>query len=85
MIRCVGREVKIESVPLRVARAALQLDETGVNGSSFHAQTGQFRQDERGLGLVQIPPSRTTFPLVRLPFIAAEPPGANEVLTGVPK
>jgi hypothetical protein len=56
MIRCVGREVKIESVPPRVARAALQLDETGVNGSSFHAQTGRIRQDERGLGLVQIPP-----------------------------
>ena len=31
---------KIETVPPRVARAALQLDETGVNGSSFHAQTG---------------------------------------------
>ena len=31
---------KIETVPQRVARAALQLDETGVNGSSFHAQTG---------------------------------------------
>ena len=55
MIRCVGREVKIESVPPRVARAALQLDETGVNGSSFHAQTGRIRHNERGLGLVQIP------------------------------
>jgi hypothetical protein len=33
-------DVKIETVPQRVARAALQLDETGVNGSSFHAQTG---------------------------------------------
>jgi len=55
MIRCVGREVKIESVPPRVARAALQLDETEANGSSFHAQTGRIRQDERGLGPVQIP------------------------------
>ena len=52
----VGHEVEIETVPQRVARAALQLDETGVNGSSFHAQTGQFRQDERGSRPVQIPP-----------------------------
>jgi hypothetical protein len=48
MIRCVGREVKIESVPPRVARAALQLDETGVNGSSFHAQTGRIRHTSVG-------------------------------------
>jgi hypothetical protein len=54
--RVVGREVKIETVPQRVARAALRLDETGVNGSSFHAQTGQTRHGERGLGPVQIPP-----------------------------
>jgi hypothetical protein len=50
-VRCpsvVGHEVKIETVPQRVARSAFQLDETGVNGSSFRAQTGQFRQDERG-------------------------------------
>ena len=33
-------EVKIETVPQRVARAALQLGETGLNGSSSHAQTG---------------------------------------------
>jgi hypothetical protein len=51
----VEHEVKIETVPQRVARAALQLDETGVNGSSFHAQTGQFRHDERGSRPVQIP------------------------------
>ena len=43
-------------VPQRVARAALQLDETGINGSSFHAQTGQFRHDTRGSRPVQIPP-----------------------------
>jgi hypothetical protein len=48
--------VKIETVPQRVARATLQLGETGVNGSSFHAQTGQFRPDERGPRPVQIPP-----------------------------
>ena len=30
----------VVTVPQRVARAALQLDETGVDGSSFHAQTG---------------------------------------------
>ena len=54
-VRLVEHEVKIETVPQRVARAALQLDEMGVNRSSFHAQTGQFRLDERGLGLVQIP------------------------------
>ena len=52
----VGHEVKIETVPPRAARGALQLDETGVNGSSFHAQTGQFRHDERGSRPVQIPP-----------------------------
>jgi hypothetical protein len=52
----VEHEVKIETVPQRVARAALQLDETGVNGSSFHAQTGQFRHDERGSRPVEIPP-----------------------------
>jgi hypothetical protein len=45
-----------------VARAALQLDETGVNGSSFHAQTGQFRQDERGSRPVQIPGKRCGAP-----------------------
>ena len=39
-----------------MARAALQLDETGVNGSSFHAQTGQFRQDERGVAPGSNPP-----------------------------
>jgi NAD(P)-dependent dehydrogenase (short-subunit alcohol dehydrogenase family) len=39
-VRLVEQEVKIETVPQRVARAALQLDERGVNGSSFHAQTG---------------------------------------------
>jgi hypothetical protein len=55
-VRVVGHEVKIETVPQRVARSALQLDETGVNGSSFRAQTGQFRQDERGSRPVQIPP-----------------------------
>ena len=55
-VRLVEHEVKIETVPQRAAQAALQLDEMGVNGSSFHAQTGQFRLDERGLGLVQIPP-----------------------------
>ena len=47
---------KIESVPQRVARAALQLDEMGVSGSSFHAQTGYFRQHERAMRSVQIPP-----------------------------
>ena len=52
----IGHQVEIETVPQRVARAALQLDETGVNGSSFHAQTGYFRHDERGSRLVQIPP-----------------------------
>ena len=52
----VEREVKIETVPQRVARAALQLDETGVNGSSFHAQIGRIRHDERGPRPVQIPP-----------------------------
>ena len=36
----IGHQVEIETVPQRVARTALQLDETGVNGSSFHAQTG---------------------------------------------
>ena len=56
MFDSLDHEVKIETVPQRVARAALQLDETGVNGSSFHAQTGRIRQDERGLGPVQIPP-----------------------------
>jgi hypothetical protein len=50
------REVKIETVPQRVAHATPQLDEMGVNGSSFHAQTGQVRQNERGLPPVQIPP-----------------------------
>jgi hypothetical protein len=55
-VRLVEHEVKIETVPQRVARAALHLDETGVNGSSFYAQTGQFRLDERVLRLVQIPP-----------------------------
>jgi hypothetical protein len=54
--RCVGREVKIETVPQRVARAALQLDEMGVNGSSLHAQIGRIRHDERGSRPVQIPP-----------------------------
>ena len=49
-------EVKIETVPQRVARAALQLDETGVNGSSFHAQTGQLGPEERDRHPVQIPP-----------------------------
>jgi hypothetical protein len=39
-----------------VAHATLQLDETGVNGSSFHAQIGQFWHDERGSRPVQIPP-----------------------------
>jgi hypothetical protein len=52
--------VKIETVPQRVARATLQLDETGINGSSFHAQTGRIRHNERGLGLVQIPPRAQT-------------------------
>jgi hypothetical protein len=52
-------KVKIETVPQRVARAALQLDETGVNGNSFHAQTGRIRPDERGLGPVQIPLAHT--------------------------
>jgi hypothetical protein len=33
--RFVGHEVKIETVPQRVARAALQLDETGVKGVHF--------------------------------------------------
>jgi hypothetical protein len=57
----------------------------GVNGSSFHAQTGQFRLDERGLGLVQIPPRAQFFPLsVGYPS-PPTPLGANEVLTGVPK
>ena len=37
----IGHHVEIETVPQRVARAALQLDETGVNGNSFHAQTAQ--------------------------------------------
>jgi len=42
-VRCsiVGHEVKIETVPQRVAHTAFQLDETGVNGNSFHAQTAQ--------------------------------------------
>jgi hypothetical protein len=40
-VRCsISSTKSIETVPQRVARAALQLDETGVNGSSFHAQTG---------------------------------------------
>jgi hypothetical protein len=51
----IGHQVEIETVPQRVAFAALQLDETGVNGSSFHAQTGRIRHDERGLPPVQIP------------------------------
>jgi hypothetical protein len=55
-VRLVEHEVKIETVPQRVARAALQLDQTGVNGSSFHAQTAQFSQDKRGSHPVQIPP-----------------------------
>jgi hypothetical protein len=56
-VQCsIRHEIKIETVPQRVARAAIQLDETGVNGSSFHAQTGQIRQDERGSRPVQIPP-----------------------------
>jgi hypothetical protein len=46
---------KIEMVPQRVAPAAFQLDETGVNGSSFHAQAGRVRHDKRGLRPVQIP------------------------------
>ena len=39
-VRCsiIEHEVKIETVPQRVATVTLQLDETGVNGSSFHAQ-----------------------------------------------
>jgi hypothetical protein len=31
-VRLVEHEVKIETVPQRVGRAALQLDETGING-----------------------------------------------------
>jgi hypothetical protein len=49
-------EVKIETVPQRVAPATFQLGKTGVNGSAFHAQTGRIRHDERGLPPVQIPP-----------------------------
>jgi hypothetical protein len=59
-VRLVEHEVKIETVPQRVARAALQLDQTGVNGSSFHAQTAQFSQDKRGSHPVQIPPRAHT-------------------------
>jgi hypothetical protein len=51
---------KIEMVPQRVAPAAFQLDETGVNGSSFHAQAGRVRHDKRGLRPVQIPPRAHT-------------------------
>ena len=43
-----------------VARTALQLDETGVNGSSFHAQNARIRHDERGSRPVQIPPRAQT-------------------------
>jgi hypothetical protein len=52
--RCSDKESR-STVPPRVAHAALQPDETGVNGSSFHAQTRQSRQYERGLRPVQIP------------------------------
>jgi hypothetical protein len=34
-------EFKIETVPQRVAHATFQLDETGVNGNSFHAQLAE--------------------------------------------
>ena len=49
-------DVKIETVPRRVARAVLQLDETGGNVSLFHAQTGQLGPEERDRHPVQIPP-----------------------------
>jgi hypothetical protein len=52
----IGHHAKIETVPQRVARAALQLDETGVNGNSFHAQNWPSRQDKRAMRPVQIPP-----------------------------
>ena len=54
-----------------MARAALQLDETGVNGSSFHAQTGQFRHDERGSRPVQIPPRAPVRPFGVLDMVRA--------------
>jgi hypothetical protein len=54
--RVIRRRNSRSSVPPRVARAALQLDETGFNGNPFHAQTGRFGQGERGRGPVQIPP-----------------------------
>jgi hypothetical protein len=60
----IGHQVEIETVPQRVARAALQLDETGVNGSSFHAQTGQFRQNERGSRPVRDRPDHPLRPAV---------------------
>jgi hypothetical protein len=57
-----GYQFKIETVPQRVAHAAFQLDETGVNGISFHAQTAQIGHSERGLGLDQIPSRTSTTP-----------------------
>jgi hypothetical protein len=46
--RLVGRNSKLETVPQRVARATFQLDETGINGTQSHAQTGRIRHTERG-------------------------------------
>src|SRR5829696_9473696 len=48
------------TVPPRVAPATFQLEETGTNGSRFHAQSACTRLAERRLRPVKIPPSRTS-------------------------
>jgi hypothetical protein len=53
--RFVGHEIKIETVPQCVAPATLQLEETGLNGNAFHAQTDGVRNGQRRLRPVQSP------------------------------
>ena len=78
-------KIKIETVPRCVAHARLQLEETGLNGNAFHAQTDGVRNGQRRLRPGSNPPRAQRFSSSEDFSSAATAPEANEDLTGVPK